>query len=296
MSKIDYIFTGHNQDHQYQAVQLLKRCFDEWVDFENSYGTTFPFREESFMAYDEKGRPVGHVGLMPFAVADGCGGLLKAAGVASVGVAPEARRQGIADKLCCMAAEWAEKQGFDCMPLYTGMPQVYAKSHWQTVQPNGAMLIAPAEQNNAPAVWKKGSELTVNEKTQIIQSYLAIRQIPGRVLRTFDQFFHSWEWLFAMPTHQWLVDEKVNGYALKVENVLAEIAGDLEYYAKISGAGKAFLAFEDPAYQALTALGWQEQDKASITPKGWHGEVAMNYTLPGKNTPANFFFPLGDKF
>ena len=296
MSKIDYIFTGHNQDYQYQAVQLLKRCFDEWVDFEQSYGTTFPFREESFMAFDEKGVAVGHVGLMPFAVADGCGGLLKAAGVASVGVAPEARRQGIADKLCCMAAEWAEKQGFDCMPLYTGMPQVYAKSHWQTVQPNGTMLIAPAEEKKAGAVWKKGSELTVNEKTQIIQSYLAIAQIPGRVLRTFDQFFHSWEWLFAMPTHQWLVDEKVNGYALKVENVLAEIAGDLEYYARIAETEKAFLAFEDPACQVLTATGWQEQERDTITPECWHGETAMNYVLPDKKVPVNFFFPLGDKF
>ena len=296
MSRIDYICAGHNQDYQYQAIKLLKRCFDEWVDFESHYGTVFPFREESFMAFDEKGNAIGHVGLMPFAVADGCGGLLKAAGVASVGVAPEARREGIADKLCCMAAEWAEKENFDCMPLYTGMPKVYAKSHWQIVKPNGAMLIAPSEQKKPVAVWKNGSELTVNEKTQIIQSYLSIAQIPGRVLRGFDQFFHSWEWLFAMTDHQWLVDEKVPGYALKLNDVLAEIAGDLDYYAQNCGVEKAFLAFDDPAYQALTARNWQEQERESSSPECWHGEWAMNYTLPGKNIPANFFFPLGDKF
>jgi hypothetical protein len=37
MSRIDYIYAGHNQDYQYQAIKLLKRCFDEWVDFESHY-------------------------------------------------------------------------------------------------------------------------------------------------------------------------------------------------------------------------------------------------------------------
>ena len=49
-----YLYIANDPVLQSQAVELLCRCFDEWVDFSNKYGKCFPFHEESFAAFDEK--------------------------------------------------------------------------------------------------------------------------------------------------------------------------------------------------------------------------------------------------
>lgn len=182
MSKIEYVFAGTDPEIQGAGVDLLCRCFDEWLMFRARYGRCFPFEEISFVARVD-GVLAGHVGVMEFPVRDSSGGTLRMAGVASVGVAPEHRGRGIAGELCNLAAEWAERNGFAALPLYTGVPRVYAKCGWQSVPANGVTLQAPHATAAAAGEWRSGNTLSQVEKDRIITYYEALPPLPGRVVR-----------------------------------------------------------------------------------------------------------------
>ena len=168
MNSIEIINAGADPGVQSQAMSLLCRCFDEWVDFRNRWGDRFPFLEYSFVA-KINGEIVGHVGIMPFDIDDGTGGVLRMAGVASVGVAPEHRGRGIAGMLCEAAAQWAAEEKYDAMPLYTGVPRVYEKCGWEVVGSGGEAFVPPDTADPQNDKWKRGAELTVREKS-LIQS------------------------------------------------------------------------------------------------------------------------------
>lgn len=295
MSKIEYVFAGTDPVLQSSAADMLCRCFDEWQMFRAQYGERFPFEEISFLARAD-GRIAGHVGVMEFPVQDGSGGTLRMAGVASVGVAPEYRGRGIARELCTLAAKWAAQNGFAALPLYTGVPQVYARCGWQTVPSNGVTLQPPDTAAAASGEWRSGNTLTDAEKDRIIKCYEALPPLPGRVVRDIaGPRFHSWEWLFAGELNRFLVTR--DGYALAVDGVLAEIGGDETALARrCTGIAGAFLSPRDRAAEALRAMGWREAQGSPDAPECWHGEGAMLKLLPGRTVPDDLFFPLADKF
>ena len=138
-----FLYVSNDQTQQSKAVDMLCRCFDEWIDFSQQYGKCFPFHEESFIAVDDSENLLGHVGIMPFEIFYDNEKSLKVAGLASVGVTPEARNRNIAHNLCTLAGNWAEKQGFDLMLLYTGAARVYEKSSWECFTPPYTMLKNP---------------------------------------------------------------------------------------------------------------------------------------------------------
>jgi len=295
MSKIEYVFAGTDPALQSAAADMLCRCFDEWRIFRSRYGRRFPMEEISFLARID-GDCAGHVGLMKFPVRDGAGGTLPMAGVASVGVAPEYRRRGIAGELCNRAATWAAQNGFAAMPLYTGVPQVYARCGWQTVPSNGVTLQPPPAAAAAASEWRSGDALSEAEKDWIKKCYEALPPLPGRVVRDIaGPRFHSWEWLFAGELNRFLVTR--DGYALAADGVLAEIGGDAAKVARrCQGVKEAFLSPLDQGTAALQEAGWTLSPAQPDAPACWHGEGAMLKILPNQKVPENLFFPLPDKF
>ena len=295
-AKLECVFAGDDPVRQSRAVGLLARCFDEWREFQKRYGDRFPFLELSFLALGADGAPAGHVGLMPFEISDGRGGSLRMAGVASVGVAPEYRGRGIAAMLCEAAAVWAREHGFDAMPLYTGVPPVYARCGWKTVPSGGRTLSAPPERAAARRNWRQGSDLSEAEKTFIRRCYENSPPLAGRVRREeAGKSFHAWSNLFANELNRFLVTPE--GYALTTGGVLAEMAGDTDAVAgAVTEVPTAFLAPHDPAARSLLRCGWQITPARSDAPDCWHGEVAMVKTLAGRPLPDELFFPLPDKF
>ena len=290
-----FLYVSNDQTQQSKAVDMLCRCFDEWIDFSQQYGKCFPFHEESFIAVDDSENLLGHVGIMPFEIFYDNGKPLKVAGLASVGVTPEARNRNIAHNLCTLAGNWAEKQGFDLMLLYTGAARVYEKSSWECFTPPYTMLKNP--EKSSAGCWKKGSELTEKEKAFIKECYQKSPLKSGMVLRSNDaKFFHSWHWMWQNPLNLWQVTE--NGYSIKIENVIAEIAGSLDRASikeLISGAEYTFLHPEHAANNVLHDLNWQTFE-AAASPLCWHGEVAMCKVLNKTINAENIFMPLADKF
>ena len=290
---VDYRYVGRDAASQKKAVELLKRCFEEWHFFESRFGTRFPFIEESFMAFDAGGNALGHVGIMPFDISDGNGGCWKVAGIASVGVAPEARKQGIADRLCKNAGAWAAENGFDLMLLYTAAGRVYEKSGFQRVMTPACSLL----KRDVPAAggeWKNSAVLTPCEKALIKELYNNADKPAGRVIRREnEEFFHSWHWYFTWDYNQWRVAG--NSYALLTGGVLSEICGDPdEYPVLLEGVDKAFISDSDPVYKLLQKNGFTASNAPADLPECWHGECAMQKFLTIKEQ--NLFFPLADKF
>lgn len=290
-----YLYIANDPVLQSQAVELLCRCFDEWVDFSNKYGKCFPFHEESFAAFDEKDNMLGHVGIMPFEIRYGESETLRVAGLASVGVIPEARNRNIAHNLCCAAADWAEKADFDLMLLYTGAARVYEKSHWQCFTPPYSMLKNTSESSGGN--WKKGCELSEKEKSFIRECYNSSMIFSGMVKRSDDpRFFHSWNWMWQNPANLWQVTR--HGYSVKSGNSIGEIAGDLAVETiseLVSGAEYTFLHPLDKANTLLQKLNWQVL-KNITAPPCWYGETAMYKVFNKSINTADIFMPLTDKF
>ena len=140
MSDIKFVFAGEGTELQNNSVPMLAECFEEWRDLQALNGNRFAIREISFVALNDRDEVVGHVGIMPFDVLNGKGGIIRMAGIASVGTSPAYRGRGIAARLCNDAAEWAKENGFDCMPLYTAFNRVYESCGWSNYPMQSVML------------------------------------------------------------------------------------------------------------------------------------------------------------
>ncbi len=295
---IEYFCAGADPAIQQEAVDMLCRCFDEWVEFKNIYGRCFPFYEHSFIARENgTGRLAGHVGVMPFDVSDGQGGIWRMAGIASVGVDPDFRGLGIAQQLCENAAQWAQSQHFHAMPLYTSVNPVYRKCHWQDLKASSQVMHGNADCSGLNGYqWKKSSELTDMEKDAIVGFYQALPPLAGRVMRTLgDNKYHSWEWIFRNPAASFIV--KPSGYAAAVEGVIAEAAGDIIYELSRLGLTQALLAADDPAAQALLKANWHfAEQTVTAAPACWHGESVMLRNWAIDLPESGIFFALLDKF
>lgn len=289
MNDIKFLFAGEDSTLQCNSVPMLARCFEEWQLLQARSGNRFPFREISFVALNGNDDIVGHVGIMPFDVLDGKHNVIRMAGIASVGTDPEYRGRGIAARLCRNAAEWAQEQGFDCMPLYTSFNRVYESCGWKDYDMQSVSLVNPGADKKEG---KKGSELTPDEKDFIIECYNEIPEFAGKVIRTEDISFHGWARIFRDSAFEWYVEK--NGYAVTFEGVLAEFfAADGDVLPLVSGIESAFLSGKFPGIGSLTAGSWQ-QSAVNAVPECWHGENVMIRPLNRNST--GLFYSLTDKF
>lgn len=80
----------------------------------------------------DDGRVVGSVYWTPRKLGGPGGGILRAGGVANVATAPEARGRGLVRALLARAVEQMERDGADVALLFTGTPDVYRSSGFET--------------------------------------------------------------------------------------------------------------------------------------------------------------------
>ncbi len=80
----------------------------------------------------DDGRVVGSVYWTPRELGAPGGGTLRAGGVANVATAPEARGRGLVRALLARAVEQMEQDGADVALLFTGTPDVYRSSGFET--------------------------------------------------------------------------------------------------------------------------------------------------------------------
>lgn len=292
MSNITYHFSGDDPAVQREAVDLLARCFGVWAERREIFKGRFPFREQSFVARNRTGELVGHLGIIPFEIQTGNDSTVAAAGVASVAVAPEYRKCGIAGMLCQTASTWAESCGFSAMPLYTSAFRVYEKNGWKLSAHNGCLMQIPAELPT-DTQWKCGEELSEKEQETVIALYQKCRNIAGWVVRTFDDYDAvSWQRLFGKANCRWQIFD--SGYALSVDGVIAEICGDIP--DNLCGAEQAFLAADDPRCAGLKRYNWKDISGNYPLPPGWEGEAVMNKVFSDNQVWEKAFFPLAHKF
>lgn len=286
MAELSFVHTGPASRLQCDAIPMLAVCFDEFVEFQKRFGNRFPFVEESFLALCGQ-QIVGHAGLMPMRVYGRDGEIISMAGLASVAVHPDFRKQGIAAQLCNMAAAWAEEHQFALLPLYTGLNRVYESCGWRNFAVNSVTLINP---DRCGRKGKCGAELTEEEKKYIISSYEGSPVFSGKVIREKDTFFHSWERMFNETFFTWYLDS--DGYALEYAGFAAEGSSE----KACSSLEKAFLSPEDPLTERLLLSGWRVEKVDDHAPACWGGENVMIRSCKDMTQSENLFFSLADKF
>ena len=289
--RIEYFHAAPGSIEQNACIPMLAVCFDEFVQLRKMYGDIMPFTEESFVARCSNGRIAGHAGIMPITVYGNEGKILKLAGIASVAVHPDFRRRGIAAQLCENAAAWAEENGFDALPLYTGFNRVYESCCWQNYMTGSVLLTNPCVKEIRG---KSGRELSASEKEMIISCYENGAVFPGKTIRSKDQLFHGWARMFDTQEFTWHVGDA--GYALEWENTIAEMAGQGNWADLCGGIKMAFLSPWDPCVEKLVSAGWQVTAQNDNSPVFWHGENAMLRCCKKKTVPEKLFFSLADKF
>lgn len=291
MDDIEVIFTGDDPAAQQMALDVLARCFPVWAERKRIF-KRFPFRELSFIAKDGD-KCCGHLGLIPMETYGNDGALIRLAGVASVAVLPEYRKSGIAGKLCQAAACWAEKNGFDALPLYTSVMRVYEKNNWQIFPVEMSTLKAPETTSDTGDFWKTSAALSNEEKSFIIRCYENMPPLPGRIIRLADDYAaNSWHRLFSKNNALWHLTS--SGYILALDGVICEVCGTISTVPP--GIFKAFLSIHDPYYCVLNNAGWLPDLPPQQLPECWDGEVAMMKIINPEKIPSGIFFPLANKF
>ena len=289
MKDIKFVFAGEDTELQRNSVPMLARCFEEWQIFQAENGNRFTFREISFVALDKNDEIVGHVGIMPFDVLDGNNNVIRMAGIASVGTDPDFRGRGIAAKLCRMAAEWADDNGFDCLPLYTSFNRVYESCGWKNY-PMRSISLTNRDCKKKKA--RKGCELSSTEKAFVMNCYERMGEFAGKVIRSNDNSFHGWDRIFNEIFFDWYVEK--NGYAVAFEGVLAEFfAVDGNASDIVAGIEKAFLPEKFAGVGSLLDGDWQVS-AVNTAPDCWHGENVMTCSL--RKIKSELFYSLTDKF
>jgi len=303
MSTIEFRLLSEAE--QAQALQLLGRCFPEYWEAVAARCTAFPFLEISHGAF-ENGTIVGHVGVVPFEISDGAGGRFRMGGIASVAVDPVCRGRKIARDLCLRVLEWARKEGFCAMPLYTGKDRVYETAGWSVYPGMKAEMVrfTGSSERLAPI---RGTDLDIQERRLIMELYARGEDFCGKVLRGNGRDYLGWDRLLADEEYQVALDAQSGIYALFMDGAVVECYyrpdiqdGEiLKFLASLAG-GEGVLELALPKNCRLRPVfaqaGLALENSAHDLMHGEHPMV-LDLAEPG------FFacqplveFPLGDKF
>lgn len=292
--KLDFKFIAEDPAYQSQAVELLGRCFPEyWEQIARASGK-FPFTELSFIAVNEANDVVGHVGVMPFTTAGFDGQDIKMAGIASVAVDPGCRGQKIAQRLCQMAAEWADSENFDMLPLFTSLHPVYRSSGWEDYPAQKSVTLKRNTTVSGTVAMTPGRELSAADRDKIIDIYQNSDDFPGKVRRTLNNDFHGWKRIFNEPGSLFAISG--NAYIALLDGILAEVSGPADEAADLLDK----LALPDNIAAALPANApvfehIKYYEVIADSPDVWHKESVMIHPLQKVVRPG-IMFPLLDKF
>ncbi len=278
-------------------LPLLGESFpDYWEQLALSSGK-MPYEEISFAAFDND-KVIGHCGIIPYRIMHD-GEVFPMAGVASVAVAPEYRRQGIARELCIFAAQWAKMKNFVSMPLYTAHCRVYESAGWQILDTPQAKEIVSGKKTAALG-WEKGSSLTGKEKANIIRLYNESPAFDGKILRDGSGTLHCWERIFAEPDFRFAVVPKM--YAVKSGDTLIELGFDNAQTTLADrkrlfyqlGVQKLYLPETELIQELLDGVEMENISSKEVM----HDEKVMFFDLEnsGFHSGKELFFPITDKF
>lgn len=293
----DFTIRLLKKSEQHLILPLLGKSFpDYWEQLALKNGK-MPYEEISFAAF-EGDKVVGHCGIIPYRIL--CdNSVVPMAGVASVAVAPDYRKRGIARELCCFAAQWAKEEKFVSLPLYTAHCRVYESAGWAVLETLGAKRIVSGKKTAALS-WEHGSLLSEKEKENIIRLYNNSPEFAGKVLRDDIGTLHSWERIFAEPEFRFAVVPKM--YAIKTGNTVIEIAFDIPETSVADrkrlfyqlGVQKLFLPETEIVKELLAGVEFEEISPDDVM----HGEKVMVLDVDGRNfhDSRQIFFPITDKF
>ena len=289
------------ETEQPAALPLLARCFPDYWEQTAARNKVFPFDEISFGAFMGN-EIVGHCGIIPYAISDGAGGRFIFGGIASVAVAPEARGQGIARKLCLFAKDWAMENGYDSLPLYTGKDRVYESAGWHgytSTQPRQIVFPNDNQQNSTQALG--GNELPDNVRARFIDLYER-QDFCGKVLRGMNREYLGWRRIFQDPAHRFAYGDGIT--AIFFDDTLAECFAENDvpdmdicrFLAQYAFNGELICALHDtsPIWTALANAGCkslpcnkdimhgEHQMTLDISPSMPHYNRIIHYSLVDK--------------
>lgn len=281
------------EKEQIKLLPLLGKCFPVWAKYEKS--DIFPLEMSSFAAV-EKGRCVAHCGVVEFTISDGSGGKIPLGGVACVCTDPDFRHQGLAEKLCRMAQEYAGKRKLAGLPLFTSFERVYAKNNWRNY-PIFTPRLARWKSSGAAQEMKKGEALSAAEKERIISLYENGFDFPGKVFRSTSASRSIFSWQHHFGKFEFAVGQ--NHYASGGGSVVCELNGKAENVQEFllalpreNGATTFVLPANSPFWSEIKKLA--EVEESNIF---FHGPMVIDTDptalFAGRS---DIYFPLTDRF
>ena len=290
---------------QDDLLPLLARCFpNHWG--KRPPGSPFPYAGTSFVA-EAAGKFIGHAAIMHMK-SEVAGQVLDVGGLASVGVDPDWRGRGIAERLCRLAEAYFGERNFAMLSLYTALYRVYEKSGWRrydnaerpwTLAGNGEPLI--------PGV--AGAELDETARRKVLSANASGAKFPGKTVRyEGPKVRHSWKNLFGRANLRFYLSP--NGYAVTCHGILEELFAPLPERKALlasvlaANAGEVTVAVppeclsrDEAAGYGFTVSGEAKQDPMA-------GESPMIYTYTDGRFPElteaiaekRLYFPAIDKF
>lgn len=303
--KLRYRIIPPCSEEQDSLLPLLGRCFPvPW----GGRKPPFPYAGTSFVAEDGD-RFVGHAAIMKIEIDTGDGEVVPMGGLASVGVDPDYRGHGIAEKLCRMAEEYFGEHGYALLSLYTALYRVYEKSGWRRYDNADRPWTLRQKTASAPSqTGVAGPELSETERAHIMRSKLDGATFPGKTHRyEGPKVSHSWKKFFTRNLRFHL---SPHGYAACSCGVLEELYAPFDERRQLLDAalsenhGELTVAVP-PICLAMAeaeALGFAVSSAPAVDPM--HGESPMIYTYDDGRCSAieaaikdhRFFFPSVDKF
>ncbi len=290
---------------QDNLLTLLARCFpNAWG--KRAPGSPFPYAGTSFVA-EAGGHFIGHAAIMHMK-SEVAGQVLDVGGLASVGVDPDWRGRGIAEKLCRMAEAYFGERNYAMLSLYTALYRVYEKSGWRrydnaekpwTLAGNGEKLI--------PGV--AGADLDETARERVLAANASGAKFPGKTVRyEGPKVRHSWKNLFARGNLRCYLAP--GGYAVTCHGILEELfALGSERKALLASvladnAGEVTVAVPPECLSRDEAAGYGFAVSGEAKQDPMAGESPMIYTYNDGRFPElakalaekRLYFPAIDKF
>jgi len=195
---------------------------------------------------------VAHAFLFAFEAGFG-GARVRAGGIASVGVAPEARGTGVAAALLAHLHEQAEARGDALTILFAFRQGFYARHGYAPATPTRALVFSPAA---IPRAWTDAVRRAKSDRAAIAAAYdRALVRATGWLARD-DR---AWEPLFADERRTWIVAERAG----KVRGYVAWSLEQREAHAKIVLRVHEIVADDDATRRALFGAIGAQRDQVS---------------------------------
>ena len=290
---------------QDNLLTLLARCFpNAWG--KRPPGSPFPYAGTSFVA-EAAGKFIGHAAIMHMK-SEVAGQVLDIGGLASVGVDPDWRGRGIAEKLCRLAEAYFGERNFAMLSLYTALYRVYEKSGWRRYD-NAERPWTLAGKGEALIPGVAGADLDETAQARVLAANASGAKFPGKTVRyEGTKVRHSWKNLFGRANLRFYLAP--NGYAITCHGILEELFAPeserkmLLASALAENAGEVTVAVppECLSRDEAAKYGFAVSCEAKQDPMA--GESPMIYTYDDGRFPElaraiaekRLFFPAIDKF